>query len=632
MKNKKRLFDCTLFRKNLSKTWIISAVTVFLMYLTMVLPWMMNITSQPGDPDGMFEYDIFSFLKYIIIESRYYAEILAGLMAVMLFLYLQKSRSVSFFHSLPISREGLFITNVVSAFVTMLIPNVIIAAVMVIQIKVMGCFVLTEVLGWVLIICVEELFFFSLAVFSMIICGNEIAAVITYAVIIYAPALIFNFVDNILEKITFGYQMGGSPYKLSSFSPQYIFNNVQLKVWHKRDNGEIFICHEYSGLFPTLVIVILISAAVFGVSLMLYRRRRSESAGDMTVFKWFTPVADFVISLVFALLTVSLAVRGFAGDIFALYSSELVIFMIAGLAVSGVIGYVLIKVIIKKELSSIRKNLIPSLIIMVCMVVVGLGIKAYSGMLECYTPAEDDVSQVYFSFSSVSADDTVDPEKQYVAMLTDRRLISEIIEINKKAAAGKENWLKNNSSKGSEKIIFFYTLKDTVNTEFEMDVPESLERWYELSCEGGLYEDCRRLYEENLVDLVLNGRDYNFVNINSTDSYSFCSVDMQSDVDALINALDEDAKAGRLDYLTARNIHPDNMASGGMKAADDSGAVPSESFVCFFDRMDNEQIQQEGSIGAENIANIYFNEGCTSTMKVYNKLCGRCGMGIDIVD
>ena len=87
----------------------------------------------------------------------------AILCAMAVWSYLYNARSVGMMHTLPIRREGLFVTNVLSGLTMMAIPYAVTGVLLVLVTMLFGGFEPMGVLVTVLGVMGESLFFFGLA-------------------------------------------------------------------------------------------------------------------------------------------------------------------------------------------------------------------------------------------------------------------------------------------------------------------------------------------------------------------------------------------------------------------------------------------------------------------------------------
>lgn len=119
MQSKTSYFNATLFRKNLTRFWPLWGLASFvgaLFPLAVLLDMVhrgWNVLSAP-DFTGMY-YDAVSAVPVINL-------VYAALCAMAVWSYLYNARSVGLMHTLPIRREGLFLTNFLSGLSMTLIP------------------------------------------------------------------------------------------------------------------------------------------------------------------------------------------------------------------------------------------------------------------------------------------------------------------------------------------------------------------------------------------------------------------------------------------------------------------------------------------------------------------------------
>ena len=169
MQSKTSYFNATLFRKNLTRFWplwglasFIGALFPLAVLLDMVhRGW--NVLSAP-DFTGMY-YDAVSAVPVINL-------VYAALCAMAVWSYLYNARSVGLMHTLPIRREGLFLTNFLSGLSMTLIPYAVTGVLCVVVSLCGGAFDAKGLAVTVLAVLGESFFYFSSATFVAFITGN----------------------------------------------------------------------------------------------------------------------------------------------------------------------------------------------------------------------------------------------------------------------------------------------------------------------------------------------------------------------------------------------------------------------------------------------------------------------------
>ena len=298
MRSKTSCFNSTLFRKNLSRYWPLWGLASFggaMFPLAMLLELLHNGFQFWSPLETRQAY--YTVLSYgVPVISIVYAILCA--MAVWSYLY--NARSVGMMHTLPIRREGLFVTNVLSGLTMMAIPYAVTGVLTVLVTMLSGGFEPVGVLVTILGVAGESVFFFGLATFCAFIVGNVFMLPALYALFNFL-AVLTDFMVNLLAKgFCFGLNSSYSGtvewlspvvYLMQKISP----NSTYETQWvTDRLGGQRYETSVLTSV--TLENGWLIAAyAAAGVVLMvlawlMYRRRRSESAEDVVAVGWMKPV------------------------------------------------------------------------------------------------------------------------------------------------------------------------------------------------------------------------------------------------------------------------------------------------------------------------------------------------------
>ena len=297
MRSKTSCFNGTLFRKNLSRYWPLWGLASFGGAL-FPLAMLVNLLHSGFDfwtPLGTTQayYNVLSYGVPVI------SIVYAVLCAMAVWNYLYNARSVGLMHTLPIRREGLFVTNVLSGLVMMAIPYAVTGVLIVLVSFLYGGFEPVGVLVTILGVAGESIFFFGLATFCAFIVGNVFMLPALYGLLNFLAVLTDFTVNLLAQGFCFGLNSSYSG-TVEWLSPVvYLMQQVRPDSTYE----EKLVQHGVYGLYPTDVLtevhlengwLIAVYAAVGVVLLvlawLLYRRRRSESAGDVVAVKWMKPV------------------------------------------------------------------------------------------------------------------------------------------------------------------------------------------------------------------------------------------------------------------------------------------------------------------------------------------------------
>jgi len=401
MRSKTSCFNGTLFRKNLSRYWPLWGLASFggaMFPLAMLLELLHNGFRFWSPLETRQAY--YTVLSYgVPVISIVYAILCA--MAVWSYLY--NARSVGMMHTLPIRREGLFVTNVLSGLTMMAIPYAVTGVLTVLVTMLFGGFEPVGVLVTVLGVMGESLFFFGLATFCAFIVGNVFMLPALYGLLNFIAVLTDFMVNLLAQGFCFGLNSSYSGtvewlspvvYLVQKISP----NNTYETQWvTDRLGGQ-----RYETSVPTSVTLengwLIAAYAAVGVVLMvlawlMYRRRRSESAGDVVAVGWMKPVFRYGCAaysailggrLLYALLWESFQ----SGQYFTVL--PMILCMIAG----GAVGYYAASMLLAKT-PRVFKTTWKG------MLAVALGCAALCGAMKCdlfsvvrRVPAPDSVKLV----------------------------------------------------------------------------------------------------------------------------------------------------------------------------------------------------------------------------------------------
>lgn len=209
----------------------------------------------------------------------------APICALLLFGDLCRARMCNALHALPMRREGWFLTHCAAGFLFALVPNGIFSLVCSLFIAPHGA-----VAGMFFAIAMLQfLFFFGAAVLSILCVGNGFATVVVYGIINFLPMLVYVLLYNHYVPLLYGLTL--DPEAFLRMCPMYAFSDAEYTSFYVSNQG-------YSGNISYVEYAdwryLLIAAGVglvfLVIAVLLYRRRKLESAGDFVAFKPLGPV------------------------------------------------------------------------------------------------------------------------------------------------------------------------------------------------------------------------------------------------------------------------------------------------------------------------------------------------------
>ena len=218
--------------------------------------------------------------------------------ALLLFGDLFQARNCNALHAMPLRRECWYSTHVLAGLLFSLVPNVVFCAVLM---PMLGSGV--PVVGyWLAGMTLQYLFFFGLGVFSALCVGNRFAMVLVYGILNFFAMIVYWFYTTLYQPLLQGVQTDGLVFM--PFCPIVQMFRHQEMVKLIGTDGSYY-TRQVLNVVPGdgwgyLGICAVLGVVLLGLSLVLYRRRKLESAGDFMAVKMLEPVFLVVYTLCMA--------------------------------------------------------------------------------------------------------------------------------------------------------------------------------------------------------------------------------------------------------------------------------------------------------------------------------------------
>lgn len=358
MQSKTSCFNGTLFRKNLTRFWPLWGLASFIGAL---FPLAMLLNMARGD--WSLTAPEFTRMYYQVVSAvPAISLVYTALCALVVWSYLYSARSVGMMHTLPIRREGIFLTNFLSGFSMALIPYAVTGALCVLVSLCGGVFDAKGLAVTVLAVLGESFFYFSSATFVCFITGNAFAMPALYGLLHFLAVLLDWLISSFAQGFIFGFSsdytgvvefLSPTVYLSYSVYPYGSYTEIQRTF----ENGTPYMDHVLTSVelqnFYLVGVYALVGLVLAALALALYRRRRSETAGDVVAVGWLRPVFRYGVAGLCALLggqlLYSLFWYGFQqGD----YYDTLP--MVVCLLAAGAIGYYGASMLLAKSLKVFR--------------------------------------------------------------------------------------------------------------------------------------------------------------------------------------------------------------------------------------------------------------------------------------
>lgn len=336
--NKKRAGFSALFTLSARRYWTTVLLFGIVLFFILPVPVMMTISDRaPLDADDiyglreMFPASWIAVIRYFVIIAL---SVFGVVTSCSRFAYLKNKVSIDFYHSLPVKRGQLFLTQLAVSAVAVAIPYLINILITVIIFATNS--LMTEALAIELLIMSAEaivysIMFFSLSTLIGMISGlSAVQLTLTCVAAFIIPAIYLatlGFIAIFNESMWFEFYVGTTFFERTSPALRLILNNNPLSFFE-------------AGVF------LFIAAVMLVIAYAVYMRRKSERAGTPIVF----PVLGEVIKYVL----VYLGMLGFG--LFFYFAMESTFWCIFGMICGTLLVFMLTNTILEKTARSMFKG------------------------------------------------------------------------------------------------------------------------------------------------------------------------------------------------------------------------------------------------------------------------------------
>ena len=345
MKSKISFFNAGIFKSMLKRFWPLWTAYFAVWFMCLPLPSL--VARLQGVKESAVT--VVTAAMKTSVEASVVSGFLMGILAAMaVFGFLYNSRSCGMIASTPVRRETVFCSAYLAGALPVLAANLFIAVLnwlFTLSSGIEGACIFKMNAILFAVNSMEFLIFFSIAAFIAMLTANIVALPVLY--------LIFNFVFLGMEYVVrmlygmfiFGYS-DLPDCVLEFMSPLiYLFTRISLNT-----SQATISLTNWSALLGYII-----AAVVFSVTaLLLYRKRRMESAGDVIAVKSLRPVFKFCVTAC-AALCLGLLFFVIISTLFTSLSMSMLV-LSAGLIIGAFIGYFASEMLLKKSFHVFKGN------------------------------------------------------------------------------------------------------------------------------------------------------------------------------------------------------------------------------------------------------------------------------------
>ena len=544
MKSKISFFNAGIFKSMLKRFWPLW--TAYFAVWFMCLPLPLLVARLQGVKESAVT--VVTAAMKTSVEASVVSGFLMGILAAMaVFGFLYNSRSCGMIASTPVRREAVFCSAYLAGALPVLAANLFIAVLnwlFTLSSGIEGACIFKMNAILFAVNSMEFLIFFSISAFIAMLTANIVALPVLY--------LIFNFVFLGMEYVVrmlygmfiFGYS-DHPDCVLEFMSPLiYLFTRIGINVNISTGSAAVSLTN-WSALLGYII-----AAVVFSVTaLLLYRKRRMESAGDVIAVNSLRPVFKFCVTAC-AALCFGLLFFVIISTLFTSLSMSMLV-LSAGLIIGAFIGYFASEMLLKKSFHVFKGNWKGFVITVVLCIVFAFVCVTDLFDLSSQLPDIDDIEMIVCNREAGGYD------------VTERSDIEAILDVNKAIIADRDKYegLDDTDLENTGYVNIRYKLKDghSVYRGYTVLIDDNYKAYYAALGSVNIAKSC---FTPEIPVTVQNVYDASFEYPSSTGEMNTISLTPEQAVDFYDNALMKDIESGAKKPLISETAETGNNDDG----------------------------------------------------------------------
>lgn len=526
MKSKISFFNAGIFKSMLKRFWPLW--TAYFAVWFMCLPLPLLVARLQGVKESAVT--VVTAAMKTSVEASVVSGFLMGILAAMaVFGFLYNSRSCGMIASTPVRREAVFCSAYLAGALPVLAANLFIAVLnwlFTLSSGIEGACIFKMNAILFAVNSMEFLIFFSISAFIAMLTANIVALPVLY--------LIFNFVFLGMEYVVrmlygmfiFGYS-DHPDCVLEFMSPLiYLFTRIGINVNISTGSAAVSLTN-WSALLGYII-----AAVVFSVTaLLLYRKRRMESAGDVIAVNSLRPVFKFCVTAC-AALCFGLLFFVIISTLFTSLSMSMLV-LSAGLIIGAFIGYFASEMLLKKSFHVFKGSWKGFVITAVLCIVFAFVCVTDLFDLSSQLPDADDIEAISCNSEGRGVD------------IKNRSDIEALLKVNKAIIADRDKYegLDDTDFENTGYVSIRYKLKDgrVICRGYTLLIDDNYKAYYEVLSSENIVKD---IFTPEVPVTVQNVYDASFEYPSSTGEMNTISLTPEQAVDFYDNALMKDIESG----------------------------------------------------------------------------------------
>ena len=544
MKSKISFFNAGIFKSMLKRFWPLW--TAYFAVWFMCLPLPLLVARLQGVKESAVT--VVTAAMKTSVEASVVSGFLMGILAAMaVFGFLYNSRSCGMIASTPVRREAVFCSAYLAGALPVIAANLLIAVLnwlFTLSSGIEGACIFKMNAILFAVNSMEFLIFFSISAFIAMLTANIVALPVLY--------LIFNFVFLGMEYVVrmlygmfiFGYS-DHPDCVLEFMSPLiYLFTRIGINVNISTESAAVSLTN-WSALLGYIIAAVVLTAA----ALLLYRKRRMESAGDVIAVKSLRPVFKFCVTACSA-LCFGLLFFVIISTLFTSLSMSMLV-LSAGLIIGAFIGYFASEMLLKKSFHVFKGNWKGFVITVILCIVFAFVCVTDLFDLSSQLPDIDDIEMIVCNREAGGYD------------VTERSDIEAILDVNKAIIDDRDKYegLDDTDYESVGYVSLRYKLKDgrVICRGYTLLIDDNYKAYYAALGSVNIAKSC---FTPEIPVTVQNVYDASFEYPSGSGELNSISLTPEQAVDFYDNALMKDIESGAKKPLISETAETGNNDDG----------------------------------------------------------------------
>ncbi len=292
MRSRTSFFNRTVFWKTLGRFWPLAALYAAIWCAVLPLALMNASRYTTALEAESFVMDCAGYPAACITFA-------AGAVAAMaVFGWMYAPRSTVFTAALPVRREAQFLSSFLAGLAMLLAGNVLAFLLALGAESVNGTLNAAALGQWLAVVSLEGLAFYGFAAFCAMLTGSLFVLPLVYSILEITAAVVERLTHYILDCVIYGMSWDRATFAVLSPLWTLLSGSAVLPVttYDAAQKTDILTGYVYTGW--TEVGLYALSGAVFALlALLLFRRRRMETAGDVVAIPILKPLFRWCLAL-----------------------------------------------------------------------------------------------------------------------------------------------------------------------------------------------------------------------------------------------------------------------------------------------------------------------------------------------